>query len=54
MALINIEPSPVPRIVSNALPPKKSTVVRLTKTNSAIQNTARIVLRLVENRFSTN
>ena len=47
-------PSPLPKIVSSALPPKKSTVVRFTKTNNAIQNTAKIVLRFELNLFSIN
>ena len=54
MLVINILPSPVPITVSNAFPPKYKTVVKFTKTNSAIQNTAKIVLRLVLYRFSIN
>ena len=47
-------PSPLPNIVSIALPPKYITVVRLTKTNRLIQNTARIVFKFLLYLFLTN
>ena len=54
MLLSKIEPSPFPTIVSIALPPKKRTVVRFTKTNSAIQKIAKIVFKFVLYLFSIN
>ena len=54
MAGINNSPLPVPIIVSMAFAPKKSTEVKFTKINKAIQKTARMVFRFVEKRFSTN
>ena len=43
-----------PIMVSNASEPRYSTEAKLTNTYKQIQKTARIDLRLVENRFSTN
>ena len=54
MLFRKIEPSPFPITVSKALPPRYSTVVKFTKTNNAIQNTASIVFRFVLNLFSIN
>ena len=47
-------PSPLPKIVSIALPPKYITDVRLTNTNKLIQNTARMVFKLLLYLFLTN
>ena len=41
-------------MVSMANPPKYNTEAKFTNTYNAIQNTAKIVFRFVENRFSTN
>ena len=51
---MNKEPSPLPIMVSNAFAPKNNTAVRLTNTNKASQNRARIVFSCVLNRFSIN
>ena len=47
-------PSPLPIIVSKALPPKNKTVVKFTNTNNAIQKTASIVFRFELYLFSIN
>ena len=52
--IVIILPSPLPKIVSIALPPRYITVVRLTKTNRLIQKIANIVFKLLLNRFFTN